>query len=82
MHPLIPVPPGQPTTLDLRERAQAATFTTPRPVYEPPAPPVRLAEQTMRMDHHEKARLRAAAFRATRVYPGPIGELLSRELVT
>lgn len=35
-----------------------------------------------RMDHHEKMRLRAAAFRATRLYPGPVGELLSRELLT
>lgn len=33
------------------------------------------------MDHHEKARLRAAAFRATRLYPGPVGELLSHELL-
>jgi hypothetical protein len=35
-----------------------------------------------KMDHHEKMRLRAAAFRATRLYPGPVGELLSRELLT
>lgn len=35
-----------------------------------------------RMDHHEKMRLRAAAFRATRLYPGPVGELLQRELLT
>jgi len=34
------------------------------------------------MDHHEKMRLRAAAFRVTRLYPGPAGELLSRELLT
>lgn len=34
------------------------------------------------MDHHEKMRLRAAAFRATRLYPGPVGEVLSRELLT
>jgi hypothetical protein len=34
------------------------------------------------MDQHEKMRLRAAAFRATRLYPGPVGELLSRELLT
>lgn len=33
------------------------------------------------MDHHEKMRLRAAAFRATRLYPGPVGEVLSRELL-
>lgn len=34
------------------------------------------------MDHHEKMRIRAAAFRATRVYPGPVGELISRELLS
>jgi hypothetical protein len=34
------------------------------------------------MDHREKMRLRAAAFRVTRLYPGPVGELLSRELLT
>ena len=34
------------------------------------------------MDHHEKMRLRAAAFRVTRLYPGPVGEVLSRELLT
>jgi hypothetical protein len=34
------------------------------------------------MDHHEKSRIRAAAFRATRLYPGPVGELVSRELLT
>lgn len=30
----------------------------------------------------EKTRLRAAAFRVTKLYPGPVGELLSRELLT
>lgn len=30
----------------------------------------------------ERARLRAAAFRVTRLYPGPVGELVSRELLT
>jgi hypothetical protein len=34
------------------------------------------------MDHHEKMRIRAAAFRVTRLYPGPAGEMLSRELLT
>ncbi len=34
------------------------------------------------MDHPEKMRLRAAAFRVTRLYPGPAGEVLSRELLT
>jgi hypothetical protein len=34
------------------------------------------------MDHQDKMRLRAAAFRATRLYPGPVGELLARELLS
>lgn len=34
------------------------------------------------MEHQEKMRLRAAAFRATRLYPGPVGELVARELLT
>lgn len=33
------------------------------------------------MGHHEKMRLHAAAFRVTRLYPGPVGELASRELL-
>jgi hypothetical protein len=35
----------------------------------------------LRMDHHQRMRLRTAAFRATQVYPGPVGELLCRELL-
>jgi hypothetical protein len=35
------------------------------------------------MNHDdEKMRLRAAAFRVTRLYPGPVGELLTREILT
>lgn len=34
------------------------------------------------MNRDEKMRVRAAAFRATRLYPGPVGELVSRELMT
>lgn len=34
------------------------------------------------MDHHEKMRLRTAAFQATRRYPGPVGELLSKEIMS
>lgn len=34
------------------------------------------------MDHHEKARVRQAAFWAKRVYPGPVGEMVSRELLS
>lgn len=42
-----------------------------------PAPAARLE----RMDSVDRMRLRAAAFRATRVYPGPVGELVCRELL-
>jgi hypothetical protein len=35
-----------------------------------------------RMDHFDRQRLRAAAFKATRVYPGPVGDLICRELMT
>lgn len=34
------------------------------------------------LDQESRARLRSAAHRATRVYPGPVGELLERELRT
>jgi hypothetical protein len=33
-----------------------------------------------RMDHHEIARVRAAAGHARRAIPGPLGELAAREL--
>ena len=34
-----------------------------------------------RMAFHEKSRYRAAAFRAARLYPGPVGELIAREII-
>jgi hypothetical protein len=34
-----------------------------------------------RFEHHERQRLRTAAFRAQRVYPGPVGELLYAEIM-
>jgi len=34
------------------------------------------------MTHHEKKRIREAAFYATKLYPGPVGELIFRELLT
>ena len=33
------------------------------------------------MDHQQRMQVRAAAFRAARVYPGPVGESLRRELL-
>lgn len=44
-----------------------------------PAEPVDAAE---RMDHHVRMKLRAAAFRATRVFPGAVGEMVSKELLS
>jgi len=34
------------------------------------------------MDHHLKTQYRAAAFRATRVYPGVVGQVLSEEILS
>ncbi len=34
------------------------------------------------MDHRSRTRLRAAVFRARQVYPGPVGELIARELLS
>ncbi len=34
-----------------------------------------------RMDHHDRSKIRTAAYRALKVYPGPIGDLISRELL-
>lgn len=33
-----------------------------------------------RLDPHEKTRLRAAAYRATTAYPGPVGRLIQKEI--
>lgn len=56
----------------------AAEPATPQPFYlqGPPAhdPPPKL-------DFHEKSRIRAAAFRAKALYPRPVAELISRELL-
>lgn len=58
-------------------------MTTPPPVYtvssdHRSSPGVRPEPMT----HHDKARYRAAAFRLTRIYPGVVGDILSRELLT
>jgi len=47
----------------------------------PLASPAVPSDAPPRLDHHERMRLRAAAFQARRVYPGPVGELVSRELL-
>lgn len=50
------------------------------PNVQPPADDVRPADPPPRLEPHERGRLRAAAYRATQVYPGPVGQLISREL--
>lgn len=58
--------------------------TTPAPVYVPGTTPPKAVEIPGRpqpMDHHERMRMRAAAWRATRLYPGPVGMVLQRELL-
>jgi|ERR1044071_3294159 hypothetical protein len=53
-------------------------FTTPAPVYQtPPA----VADWRDRMEAHERLRVRTAAYRATKIYPGVVGEVLARELL-
>lgn len=59
---------------------EKAAIPTPEPVYT--VPPPMAPGPPWPMDHHDKMRLRAAAFRAARLYPGPAGEVLSRELLT
>lgn len=48
----------------------------------PPERAVSITAPGAPMDHHEKMRIRAAAYRATQLYPGSVGELISRELLT
>lgn len=42
--------------------------------------PVPIHRDVEKLHLHEAARLRAAAVHALRVYPGPLGELVAREL--
>ncbi len=55
-------------------------LTTPTPVYVEEPPPARLGEGLPRLERHEVNRLRAAAVRATQIYPAPVGRLVQREL--
>lgn len=57
----------------LRLRAGLVEPTPP-----PPGPPTR---PVPRCDPHDAHRVRAAAHRAARLYPGPVGEFLRRELL-
>ena len=52
---------------------------------EPPAPrqppAVRAIDPPPSLAFHETSRLRTAAYLATRLHPGPIGELIQREIL-
>lgn len=48
-------------------------------LFPPETPPIP-GEPAGRLPMHEFSRLRAAALHAKRAYPGPIGDLLAREL--
>jgi hypothetical protein len=51
---------------------------TPPPAGAPLGEPVNKPEK---LDHHDKMKIRAAAFQAKRQYPGPVGELICKELL-
>lgn len=58
-------------------------FTTPGPLYVvPPPAPTLIDKRVWEMEFHEKAQIRAAAFRATKLWPGGVGELIQRELLS
>ena len=54
---------------------------TPEPVYAPNTLEHGPRDPAKPMDQTEKARWRAAAARATTAIPGPVGELVARELL-
>lgn len=72
MIPTIPhyIPPPPPRT----------HLVTPEPVYitEQPIPE---ADRLPKMGHDLRTRIRLAAHRATQNYPGPVGQMISRELL-
>lgn len=75
MYPPAPYPAPAPSPFDASAASEArdtvAPWQVPHDARDPATP----------MELHEKSRLRAAAFRAKRRYPGPVGEVLSREIL-
>lgn len=62
-----------------REIGPSPSFTEPAiSLPSPPSPP--LPDTADRAGHVEPARLRAARRRAVECYPGPVGEVIAREL--
>jgi hypothetical protein len=54
------------------------------PLRQPPfvsAQPVLPTNAPERLDHHDRSKIRAAAYRAMKLWPGPIGILVSSELL-
>jgi hypothetical protein len=51
----------------------------PRRPYDPHGPAADIPPE--RLTHHERERIKAAATHALKVFPGPIGAFLSRELL-
>ncbi len=56
----------------------------PLPRSQPASVPVdsKATDPPPRLEPHERAKVRAAAFRATRLYGGAVGELISKELLS
>lgn len=70
MHPTPNAPPCDPSRIG---------FTTPPPEYRQDLP-IRIGERPEKFDYNAAQRIRLAASRATKIYPGPVGEYLSEEL--
>lgn len=56
-------------------------ITTRRPTIVHPSSTVAATDPPPRLEHHETSRLRAAAHRGKKLYPGPVGLLIERELM-
>lgn len=65
----------------LSEAIDNVTLGTTSPASGEPEPSPPVTDDLAKSDHHVHARLRLAAFHATRLYPGPVGELISAELL-
>jgi len=72
------IPPTVLTPEQTRQTVNAATLV------EPPQPRAQVLAQApaAKLEHVDRARLTAAALRARRVFPGPVGSCISDELTT
>ena len=53
-----------------------------RPTVIHPSSTVAATDPPPRLEHHERSRIRAAAHRAKKLYPGPVAALIERELTS